>query len=104
MSGATLFAGNPTVDLSQLIAGQNNLIQVLSQISLTLRAGALVQPVFPSYTVGALPAVAATGGNAWASNGLKPGETTGAGTGVPVFWNPATSQWFSYLSGALVTS
>ena len=100
MSG---FTGGGT-DVSLLIAGQNNLIQVLSQILLTLRGGVVVQPAAPSYTVAALPATSAAGVTVWASNGRKPAEGVGSGTGVPVFWNPATSQWFSYLSGALVTS
>lgn len=92
------------IDLSLIIAGQNNLIQVLSQILLTLRGGVVVQGAVPSYTVAALPATAATGTSVWASDGRKPAEGAGSGTGVPTFWNPATSQWFSYLSGALVTS
>ena len=103
MSGSASFSGGPFVDLSLLVGGQNSLIQVLSQISLSLRAGVLVQSAFPSYTFAALPATAATGANAWVSDGRKPGEGAGTGTGVPVFWNPATTQWFSYLSGAVVT-
>ena len=106
MSGAVGFpaSGSPFVDMSLLIGGQNNIIQVLSQISLTLKAGAFVQPIPPSYAVASLPTTAGDGQNAWATNGRKPAEGAGSGTGVPVFWNPATSQWFSYLSGALVTS
>lgn len=101
MSG---FAGSQPVDLSQLIAGQNNTNQILSQMLLTLRGGVVVQPAAPSYAVAGLPATSAAGTTVWASNGRKPAEGAGSGTGVPVFWNPATSQWFSYLSGALVTS
>lgn len=98
MSGSS-----PVVDLSLLISGQNNLIQVLSQILLTLRSGLGVAQAFPSYTFAALPATAATGANVWVSDGRKPAEGAGTGTGIPAFWNPATSQWFSYLSGAVVT-
>ena len=97
MSGAL-----PVADLSLLLAGQNNLNQVLSQILLTLRGGVVVQGAAPSYTVAALPATSATGTSVWASNGRKPAEGAGTGTGVPVFWNPATSQWYSYLSGTVV--
>jgi hypothetical protein len=104
MSGTTPLAGSPVVDLSLLIQGQNNLIQILSQILLALKGGLGVAQAFPTYTVAALPTTAATGSSAWASDGRKPGEGVGAGSGVPVFWNPATSQWFSYLSGALVTA
>jgi hypothetical protein len=100
MSGFT----GQLVDLSQLLAGQNNTNQILSQLLLTFRSGVIVQPAAPSYTVATLPATSAAGTTAWASNGRKPAEGAGSGTGVPVFWNPATSQWFSYLSGALVTS
>lgn len=92
------------VDLSLLQAGQNNTNQILSQILLALRDGLGVAQAFPPYTVAALPATAGTGVNAFATNGRKPPEGPGAGTGVPVFWNPATNQWFSYLSGAVVTA
>lgn len=78
--------------------------QTLSSILTLLKTGIAVQPVAPSYTVVALPATAQTGAYAWATNGRKPGEGAGAGTGVPVFWNPSTSQWFSSLSGAQVTA
>lgn len=101
MSGSL---GGGVTDLSMLIAGQNNLIQVLSQILLTLRDGVIVQSAPPSYTVAGLPTTAGAGTTVWAADGRKPAEGAGSGTGVPVFWNPATSQWFSYLSGALVTS
>lgn len=100
----TPIPGSPPVDISLLVAGQNNLIQVMSQILLVLRAGLVVQSAPPSYTVAGLPATAGAGTTVWAANGRKPGEGAGAGTGVPVFFNSATSQWFSYLSGVLVTA
>lgn len=101
MSG---FAGQQPFDLTLLLAGQNNIIQILSMIQQTLAGGLGIAQAAPSYTVAALPATGATGASAWASDGRKPAEGAGTGTGVPVFWNPATSQWFSYLSGAVVAA
>lgn len=47
-----------------------------------------------SVTVANLPTNNNTGGDLyWASNGRKSGEGVGAGTGVLVVWNPATSSW-----------
>jgi hypothetical protein len=93
------------------MALENNIWQTLQAMgtSLTaianaLKAGLIISPVPASYTVAALPASASAGQIAWASNGRKAGEGTGLGTGVPVFWNPQTSTWFSYLSGVQVTS
>lgn len=74
------------------------------QLISIFQKGLPVTPERPVYTVAALPATAATGADAWASNGRKPGEGGGAGTGVPVFFNPNTATWFSYLSGVQVTS
>lgn len=105
-------AGGPTpaeqIDLSTLIASMNALIQTLGQNGKTLitalTAGVAVLSDPPNYTVADLPTTAANGAFAWASNGRKSGEGSGAGTGVPVFWNSSTSSWYSYLSGAPVTS
>lgn len=55
----------------------------------------------PASTVAALPHAASGGlsdGTAyvdlrWASNGLKPGETAGAGTGCLVSYAASTDQW-----------
>jgi hypothetical protein len=44
----------------------------------------------------------ATGDWAYAANGRKPGESSGAGTGVPVFWS--NGAWISACSGAAVTT
>lgn len=52
------------------------------------------------YTVATLPAAPAKVSFAFASNGLKPGETASHGTGVPVFWDG--SKWCSFCSGAPV--
>lgn len=76
---------------------------ILNQILRALQAGVAIQSSLPSYTVAALPATAATGAVAFASNGRKGAEGAGAGTGLPVYWNAATSQWFTY-ANALVTA
>ena len=53
----------------------------------------------PSYTVATLP-TAPNGALAYASNGRKPGEAAGAGTGVLVW--VSTYRWLSVLSGTQV--
>ncbi len=57
-------------------------------------------PVLPSYTVSTLPRSPGTGAKAFASNGRKPSEGTGAGTGVEVFYDGRS--WISVCSGSLV--
>jgi hypothetical protein len=59
------------------------------------------------YTAKATVANLPTSGNstgdwAFATNGRKPGESAGAGTGVPCFWSG--SNWFAVTSGAAVTA
>lgn len=53
-------------------------------------------------SVATLPASAAEGDNAYAVDGRKPGEGSGAGTGCPVVWS--NGAWNSYFSGAAVTA
>jgi hypothetical protein len=53
--------------------------------------------------VAMLPTVKAGEGDwAYALDGLKPGETAGSGTGVPVFWS--NGGWVSACSGAAVSA
>jgi hypothetical protein len=77
---------------------------ILTQILTALRSGVAIQAVFPTYTFVNLPATAGTGAVAWCSNGRKGGEGVGAGTGVPVYWNTATTQWFTFSGNVLVTA
>jgi hypothetical protein len=63
------------------------------------------------FTVANLPATAGAGkvegATAYATNGLKPTETTGNGTGIPVFYSaagPAGAGWYAYPGLALVAS
>ena len=53
-------------------------------------------------SVATLPASANEGDNAYAVDGRKPGEGSGAGTGCPVVWS--NSAWNSFFSGAAVTA
>ena len=59
-------------------------------------------PVLPSYTVATLPAAPGTGAKAFATNGRKPAETAGAGTGVELFYDGL--RWISVCSGSQVVS
>jgi hypothetical protein len=59
-------------------------------------------PVLPSYTVAALPAAVNAGTLAFASNGRKPGEAAGNGTGITVFFDGA--KWVSQCSGTAAVS
>lgn len=40
---------------------------------------------------------------AFATNGRKAAEGVGAGTGLPVYWNEATSQWLKFYDNLVVT-
>jgi hypothetical protein len=59
-------------------------------------------PVLPSYTVVGLPASVQAGAKAFASNGRKPSELAGSGTGVEVFFDG--SRWISVCSGSQVAA
>jgi hypothetical protein len=59
-------------------------------------------PVLPSYTVAALPTNVQAGAKAFASNGRKPSEAAGSGTGVEVFHDG--TRWISVCSGSQVTN
>jgi hypothetical protein len=59
-------------------------------------------PGFPSYTVASLPSGQIGGAAAFASNGRKPTEAAGAGTGVQVFFDG--QHWISCCSGATVAA
>jgi len=92
------------IDFSRIVNEQVNTNKILAGIQQQLASGITQQSAPPSYAVASLPPTAAAGANAWASNGRKPGEGVGGGTGCPCFYNPATSSWFSYLSGTAVAA
>jgi hypothetical protein len=58
--------------------------------------------VLPSYAVANLPSGVVAGAKVFASNGRKPNETAGAGSGVDVFFDG--HQWISSCSGSPVAS
>ena len=58
--------------------------------------------VLPSYTVVNLPSGMTAGAKAFASNGRKPGEAAGAGTGVEVFFDG--QHWISSCGGTSVAA
>jgi hypothetical protein len=56
--------------------------------------------VLANYTVSSLPAGQPTGSKAFVSNGRKPNEVAGAGTGIEVFFDG--TRWISVCSGTPV--
>jgi hypothetical protein len=58
--------------------------------------------VLPSYAVPALPSGVPAGAKAFTSNGRKPGEGVGSGTGVEVFFDG--QRWISSCSGSAVVA
>jgi ABC-type transporter lipoprotein component MlaA len=62
----------------------------------------LAPPVLPSYAVAALPATVQAGAKAFASNGRKPSEAAGSGTGVEVFYDG--TRWISVCGGSQVAA
>jgi hypothetical protein len=59
-------------------------------------------PVLPCFSVATLPGGCSTGAMAFASNGRKPSEGAGTGTGVQVYFDGA--HWISVSSGSVVAS
>jgi hypothetical protein len=59
-------------------------------------------PVLPSYTVTNLPASPGAGAKAFVSNGRKPTEATGAGSGVEAFFDGV--RWISGCTGLQVAA
>lgn len=90
-------------DLTTLVSTIQQSNALITQIIGLLQKGVLVTTNLPTYTVAGLPATAAVGAMAYATNGRKSGEGAGVGTGVPVWFN-ASNQWFAMWSSALVTS
>lgn len=88
--------------LNGILQTQNQILQRLIGV---LQAGVLIDPAPQSFTVATLPTTGVSPGQmAWAADGRKSGEGAGVGTGLPVYWNSATSQWFTVWGNALVTS
>lgn len=62
----------------------------------------LAPPVLPSYVVATLPTSVQAGAKAFASNGRKPSEAAGSGTGVEVFYDG--TRWISVCGGSQVAA
>jgi hypothetical protein len=88
-------------DMSGIIASLQDQTKVLAALVQAIKGSGPVP--LPSYAVAALPITSGIGSLSYAVNGRKPGESSGAGTGVVVCYN-VTGAWFSVSSGAQVTS
>jgi hypothetical protein len=88
-------------EYTQVIQTLQDQVRISAKIQQTLLGGVPIAPPV-SYTFAALPATAGTGTMAYCTNGRKPGEGAGAGTGVPVWYN-VSGVWFSVCSGLAVT-
>lgn len=89
-------------DSTQLVLTDQERNRALYAILTALQGGVTVNQSLPVYTVASLPATAAIGQLAYASNGRKSGQGAGLGTGVPVIFD-ATNLWFALWSSAIVT-
>lgn len=89
------------VDFTQLVLAIQGTNRVLTSLLAAYQAGIVLDPVPTAYLVANLPATAANGQLAFASNGRKPGEGGGAGTGSLVFFNSGTGTWFTTLNVAV---
>jgi len=78
----------------QQLQGQINALKTgLSTVN-TARERAEVAGGFANLKLAQLPVVNNTGGDVYyATDGCKPGEAVGHGTGVAVYWDSATNQW-----------
>lgn len=104
-------AGGDTIDLAPVTIRQYDRYHIVSDGSSLWReifrsntvsphfAG---PPVLPSYPVIGLPSSPGAGAKAFTTNGRKPSETAGAGTGVEVFYDGA--HWISVCSGLQVSA
>lgn len=91
-------------NLQQLIPTLQDGNNVLTRILNVLTGGVAIQNKMPPLTVATLPVAGAAGQFYFASNGRKAGEGAGVGTGLPVYWNAATSQWYTFSGNIQVTS
>jgi hypothetical protein len=103
--------GSDTIDLSPVVLRTNDRYHIVSDGYNTwhevFRSNSVAPrftgpPVFPSYTVATLPAGLTAGANAFATNGRKPTDAAGAGTGVDVFFDG--QHWISGCSGSVVSA
>jgi len=102
-------AGTDAIDNGPITLRQNDRYQIISDGSSSWREVFRTNsvsprftgtPVLPSYTVASLPSAAVAGATAFATNGRKPSEAAGAGTGVEVFSDGV--HWISVCAGSQV--
>jgi hypothetical protein len=101
--------GGDAIDNGPVVLRQNDRYHIISDAASTwhdlFRTNSVNPhftgpPVLPSYTLASLPAGPGAGATAFASNGRKPAEGAGAGSGVEVFYDGG--RWISVCSGAQV--
>jgi hypothetical protein len=104
-------SGSDTIDNGPVVLRPNDRYHIVSDGSTTwreiFRTNAVAPrflgpPVFPSYTVAALPALPGAGAKAFTTNGRKPADAAGSGTGVEVFFDG--TRWISVCSGTQVSA
>jgi hypothetical protein len=104
-------AGSDTIDNGPITLRPNDRYHIVSDAASTwrevFRTNAVnprfsAPPILPSYAVAALPASPGAGAKAFASNGRKPSEGTGVGSGVEVFHDGG--RWISVCSGSSVAA
>ncbi len=103
--------GSDAIDNGPVVLRANDRYHIVSDGSTTwreiFRTNAvsprfLGPPVFPSYTVAGLPTAPGAGAKAFATNGRKPADAAGSGTGVEVFHDG--TRWISVCSGTQVSA
>jgi len=104
-------ASGDTIDLSPVTLRQYDRYHIISDGSSLWREifrsnsvspRFIGPPVLPSYAVTGLPTSPGTGATAFSTNGRKPSEGAGSGTGVEVFYDG--SHWISACSGLVVAA
>jgi hypothetical protein len=104
-------ASGDTIDLAPVVLRQNDRYHIISDGSSLwreiFRSNSVsphfaAPPVLPSYSVIGLPTAPGTGAIAFSTNGRKPNEAAGTGSGVEVFYDG--SKWISVCSGTVVTA
>ncbi len=103
--------GTDGIDLAPVVLRTNDRYHVISDGSGTwhelFRSNSVAPrftapPVLPSYTVATLPGGLTAGAQAFATNGRKPTDAAGAGSGVEVFYDG--QHWISGCSGSVVSA
>ena len=104
-------SGTDAIDNGPITLRQNDRYQIISDGSSSwhevFRTNSVSPrftgpPVLPSYTVAALPSSSVAGAKAFTTNGRKPTEAAGAGTGMEVFSDGV--HWISVSGGSQVLS